>query len=360
MDKKSVVIIGGYGTFGRLIADQLTEFGTLTILGRDRAQGKLFADSISAEFALCDTRNLDELRRAVKGKYLAINASGPFYAGDYSIPQVCIEEGCHFIDLADGRDYLAGFSTLDALAKEKNVFACTGASTTPAITYALGKEIENKHPDIRSIFVYLTVGNRNKPGASTLASILSHVGTAVRVWNENRWQTYPGWSMAEFHMFPAPVGKRPVQLVNVPDLELFPALFKTERVIFKAGVQLVIFNWALSFFALVKRIFPFVFLPALTKILLAISELFSPFGNYAGAVTVTLEDHQGIKRSLSFATAQNGRRIPSSPAVLLARKVLRGESFQHGAHPCVGFVSLSEFKAFLEPFGVLYVDESNG
>ncbi len=354
MDKKSVVIIGGYGTFGRLIADQLVDYAEIKIAGRNQKTGEAFAQSIGAAFVFCDSNDSESLQKAISGAHLVINATGPFYASDYRIPETCIKHRCHYIDLADGRDFVAGFSQFDSIAKEKKVFACTGASTTPAVTYALASELMKNTDGLKSIYTHLSVGNKNKPGLATLESILSYAGTPIKVWNHSRWQEMSGWSQPEYFIFPAPVGKRRVQLCNVPDLDVFPKLFDAEKIMFKAGVELDIFNISLSFFSIFKKLLPFLRLQALGKVLLWLSGFFQPWGTYAGGVTVIFEDKNGIQKSASFVTAKNGRRIPSSPAVLLARKILREGAPDVGAFPCVKYINIQEFKDFLEPFGIEY------
>src|SRR5262245_10784819 len=128
-----VVILGGYGTFGSLIAEQLARSDVQLILaGRDAVKVQSVAASLNAGFVCCDVRNAAALTKAVSGAQLVINAAGPFQARDYSIPQLCIENGCNYIDLGDGRDYVAGISQLDESAKAHQVFVCVGASTTPA------------------------------------------------------------------------------------------------------------------------------------------------------------------------------------------------------------------------------------
>ena len=122
---------------------------------------------------------LKALRKAIKGAFLVINASGPFRANDYSTIQTCIDVGCHYIDIADGRDYVANVSRLDPDARRQNVFVCAGASTTPAITSALVSELQPHFKHIRSIKIALNAGNKNRAGVSTIATILS--STRLRV-----------------------------------------------------------------------------------------------------------------------------------------------------------------------------------
>lgn len=355
MDKYSnqeIVILGGNGTFGSLISEELVNSANVVIAGRDREKGQQFANSIGANYVPCNAKDKGSLQNAVSGAFIVINASGPFLPGDYSIPQTCMEENCHYIDIADDREYVKAFVQLDELAKERRIFSCTGASTTPAVTHALVSELSSQFPHFHSITIYLSAGNKNKPGVSTFESILSYVGTPIRVWNHSQWENFVGWGSTEYIKFPPPVGRRLVQLCNVPDLELFPELFEADKVIFKAGVELSIFNLGISVLAQFKRYIPQINLPALAGPLVKISRLLKNFGSSSGGVLVVLEDRHGNRKSLAFVASQNGPHIPSSPAVLLARKILRIGPPALGAFPCVGFVSLDEFRNYLGPFGI--------
>lgn len=354
---QKVLILGGYGTFGSLIAGELARTTNVVIAGRNQFRGQKFADSIGAVFSLCNARDETALRNTVKGAQIVINASGPFLPNDYSIPNVCLEEGCHYIDLADGRDYVKDFPKLAELAQEKDVFACTGASTAPAVTYALLSELSLTFHDIHSIKIYLIAGNKNKPGVSTFESILSYAGTEIPVWKNSQWENHMGWGLAEIFEFPPPVGKRFVQLCNVPDLELFPQLFEADQVLFKAGVELPIFNIGLSILARLKKRFPQIHLLSLAEPLIRISRLFKSFGSYSGGVLVHVEDKRGDHKSLAFVTSQNGPRIPTSPAVLLTRRLLNKDIVARGAFPCVRLISLGEFRDYLEPFGIRLVSQ---
>jgi len=357
VSEQKIVVIGGYGTFGSLISEQLRNSANVMIAGRDQMRGQKFADSIGADFVLCNAKDKRSLRNAISGALIVINASGPFLPNDYSIPHTCIEENCHYIDLADNREYVKGFKQLDSLAKGKQVFVCTGASTTPAVTYALVSELGNQLENIYSIKIYLSAGNKNKAGVSTFESILSYVGTPLQVWRNGQWEMFSGWGLPEIVNFPPPVGKRFVQLCDVPDLELFPELFEANEVTFKAGVELPIFNLALSTLAEVKKHIPQVNLARLAKPLVTVSGVFKSFGSFSGGVLVKLRDQSGNHKSLALVTSINGPRIPTAPAVLLTKNILSQGPPAHGAFLCVGFISLAEFQNYLEPFGIKLISK---
>jgi putative NADH-flavin reductase len=361
MTNSKIAVLGGYGTFGSLIAEQLAKADAqVVIAGRDAVKGQAFAASLKASFVRCDARDNASLKDAVSGAQLVINASGPFQAKDYSIPRTCIEQGCNYIDLGDGREYVAGIAQLHVSAKAQKVFVCVGASTTPAVTSAVAAELRTHFRHIRSIKVALSAGNKIQAGVSTIASILAYVGSPVRVWQDRRWRTRIGWGLGEFINFPKPVGRRRVQLCDVPDLELFPQLFEADNVVFKAGVELVFFNYAIAALAQLRRLCPSLNLPALAGPLVRVSNRFKSLGTTHGSFAVWVTGDSGQQKSLAFVAPQNGPRVPSAPAVLLARKLLAGGITAHGAFPCVGFISLAEFADQLAPFGVFIKRGENG
>jgi hypothetical protein len=53
--------------------------------------------------------------------------------------------------------------------------------------------------------------------------------------------------------------------------------------------------------------------------------------------------HSRIRTWQLTAPALDGPEIPCMAAILLARRLARGEVLQSGAFPCVGFLTLSEF-----------------
>ena len=89
---------------------------------------------------------------------------------------------------------------------------------------------------------------------------------------------------------------------------------------------------------------------------LRFSLLLYPFGSKNGglAVWVTGRDHEGRprERRMAIVTEDDGPATPSAPAILLARKLLKGELDGAGAAPCMGLLALEELMAHLNPLGV--------
>jgi hypothetical protein len=71
-------------------------------------------------------------------------------------------------------------------------------------------------------------------------------------------------------------------------------------------------------------------------------------------------DDAGRRRSLALVGRENGPRVPGSPAVLLARKLLSGRLSAVGAFPCVGFLGAADYAEFLAPYHSCLVKGEGG
>ncbi|HEX7000025.1 MAG TPA: saccharopine dehydrogenase NADP-binding domain-containing protein [Gammaproteobacteria bacterium] len=115
----SLVVLGGYGNFGRRIVAALApESGyRILIAGRSAERAERLAAEIGgrAEPLVVDRRGrsfAQELRRA--DAKIVIHTAGPFQGQDYAVPRACIEAGCHYVDLADARTFVCGIGELDS------------------------------------------------------------------------------------------------------------------------------------------------------------------------------------------------------------------------------------------------------
>ena len=62
------------------------------------------------------------------------------------------------------------------------------------------------------------------------------------------------------------------------------------------------------------------------------------------AIEATKSDGSRIRRTWYLVAKQgDGPEIPCIPAIVIARKLARGERIEPGARPCVGMMTLEEF-----------------
>lgn len=132
------IVLGGYGNFGARICRALAADRTLTIVAAGRHVTAEFRDA-EMTVAMIDIAAPDfesALRTLDPG--LVIHCAGPFQGQDYRVARASLACGAHYIDLSDGREFVAGFApAFDETAQRAHRLAVTGASTLPALSSAV-------------------------------------------------------------------------------------------------------------------------------------------------------------------------------------------------------------------------------
>lgn len=354
-----VLILGGYGNFGKRIARALAGSGTsVVIAGRDATRAQACAAELPhglAEAVAFDVRHdlperLSGIRPAV-----VVNTCGPFQTSDYSVAETCIDAGAHYIDLADGRDFVTGIAALDSRARGRGVAVISGASTVPGLSSAVIEDFRSEFAEFHTLRFGISPGQKAERGLATTQGILTYVGKPLRAHADDDAPSY-GWQDIYRQEFPQ-LGKRWMANCDIPDLDLLPLKYGFRSIRFSAGLELAPLHlglWALSW--LVRLGAP-LHLPRFANWLLKASNLFDRFGSADGGMFMVLtgldHDRRPLERSW-FIIAKDGEgpQIPTIPAIILARKAACGELDFRGASACVGLVTLDEYLRELEHYPI--------
>ena len=344
-----VLILGGYGNFGKRIASLLARKGIPVIIaGRDGAKAAALAKALPsdlAETAIFDARS--DLRRQLSiGKPLVvINTCGPFQNADYGIAQACIAGGVHYIDLADGRDFVTGITRLDADARGRNVAVISGASTVPALSSAVIEHFLPQFSAIDSMTFGIAPGQKAERGLATTQGILSYVGKKLKPCAG--YETRYGWQDIYRQHYPE-LGGRWMANCDIPDLDLLPERYGIKHIRFSAGMEIPVIHFGLWLLSWAVRLGLPIDLPRHGSALLKASNWFDVIGSADGGMHITLTggDKSGrpvTKQWFIIARDGDGPYIPTVPAVILAAKIINGSFARTGAMPCVGMLTLQEY-----------------
>ena len=241
-----VLLIGAAGVFGSRLAEGLARNGfELVLAGRDAGRAEVeaaalltaFSDAVGEAVAL-DTRTLTAADLTATGARIVVDAAGPFQGAEPRVARAAIAAGLHYVDLADGRDFVAAFTALDAAARAAGVVALTGASSTPALSNAVLDDLTRGWRRIDAVEVGISPGARAPRGPSVTRAILSWLGRPVRVFEDGAWRERTGWGGLTRRDF-GPAGTRWLSLCETPDLDILPARFRPTRgAVFMAGWSL--------------------------------------------------------------------------------------------------------------------------
>jgi hypothetical protein len=150
----------------------------------------------------------------------------------------------------------------------------------------------------------------------------------------------------------------------VPDLELWPAHYPAIRSVrFDASLELPIEHVALGALAWLVRLGLVRAPEQFASTAIALAHHLDRFGCDIGGMRVRVDGvrhdgGRGFHEWKLVARQGHGPEIPCVPAVAIARKLARGETFVAGARPCIGMMSLDDFDTAAAPFDIeWHVDE---
>jgi saccharopine dehydrogenase-like NADP-dependent oxidoreductase len=368
-----VLVLGGYGLFGGRIVRALSQDADLHVIvaGRDRARAEAFIATIDApqalmEISVIDTQAADFADRLRDlAPHLVIDTAGPFQqrtecrnaADTYRVAAAALAVGAHSIDLADSREYVCGIGALDAAAKTAGRWAISGASSVPGLHAAVIEAHRERFAEIDAVESAIAPGNRTPRGWATMLAILSYGGKPYRSLINGEWRTVYGWqSLRRARM--RDVGTRWLARCDVPDLDLLPTRYPTLLTVeFRAGVELRRMHLGLWLATWLVRAGLVRDLRRFAKPLFKLSEYWQHIGSDVGFMRVSLRgrDHDGARQRLDWtliARNGDGPQIPATAAVLLTRKLARGELPGSGATPCLDLFTLDEFLQTLDGFAM--------
>lgn len=234
----TLLILGGYGTFGGRLAELLCGEPALSLIiaGRSQAKAEAFCAGLPPgahrrAIALDRETDLDRQLSELK-PHILIDATGPFqvYGDDpYRAVRAAITAGVHYLDLADSPAFVRGIAEFDDAAKEKGLAILSGVSSFPVLTAAVVRHLAHDLKSVDSIVGGIAPSPYAGYGFNVIRAIAEYAGKPVALRRGGR--PVVGYALAEVHRYTiAPPGLVPLSpiefsLVDVPDLQLLTDLW---------------------------------------------------------------------------------------------------------------------------------------
>lgn len=360
-----VVVFGGTGHFGARICRRLArEPGLeLIITSRSAERANQLATELHGQVAKVSGAAADQEAPGFADRLreldptVVIHTAGPYQGQDYRVAEACIDAGCHYVDLADGRQFVAGFDALDAAAKDAGVVLVSGASTLPGISSAVVDQLRGRFRTIECIETSIAPAHQTPRGPGTVRAVLSYCGAPFETWRDGEWRTIHGWQDLRRQRYPS-LGRRLSGACDVPDIALFPDYVPGVRTVsFHAALEAPweqLGLWTMAWLTRVGLVRDWTrFAPQFS----ALSERLIRLGSMRGGMRITLRGTatDGVERVHHWdlvAERNHGPEIPCTPAIIVTRKLLRGELTRPGGRACLGLFTVAELMADLAGFDV--------
>ena len=356
-----VVVLGGYGTFGRRLVELLSDEPDLAIVVAGRSITK--ADALRAELssrAIVVSAEIDrngdiDVALAALRPNIFVDATGPFqvYGTEpYRIVEACLRHGVNYLDFSDASAFTSGIARFDAAARAGGIFVLSSVSSAPALSAAAARHLAEGMTCVETVESGIAPSPFAGIGRNVIEAITSYAGEPLRLLRNGQLSTAHGLTETR-RMTICPPGSLPLKsrtfaLVDVPDLtviqEVLPGLRSTW---FGAGTAPMIYLHLLVLLARLRR---FRLIPDIGTFAGLFHHVANrlTWGERRGGmfVRVTGRDEGGRAVSKSWHLLAEGDTGPSVPAMAIdaiIRQCLAGQSPAPGARHAAGELTLDDF-----------------
>lgn len=331
-----ILIAGGSGVFGRLLAREIlaTTPAQLLIAGRSRGRAERTCRELSAlgpaEPLALDLREPGALARAAHGCFAVACAAGPFQELPPGLPRAAVEAGAHWLDIADFSGWVAAILAdigLDETARAAGRSVMPGLSTVPTLSGVLARLCRARLPDATRARATLFIGNRNAKGAGAVASALrAPLDDPVSV--------------------DLPVGRRVAVRFDSPDAALLREDLGLDAE-FRAA-----FEWGPAYRAMAaaRPLARWLGHERLARLLILLSAASALFGSEGGGLQVELWNAAGARAAAAFVGA--GQRMAVLPCAVALDALLAGKPARSGVVRPASWPSIEEWAARLSARGL--------
>jgi hypothetical protein len=293
-----------------------------------------------------------------------VDASGPFqtYGTDpYRVVAAALALGINYLDLADGSDFVQGIAQFDADARARGLFVLAGVSSFPVLTAAVIRRLQHGMARIDTVTGGIAPSPYANVGLNVIRAIASYAGKPIKLMRDGRASV--GYALVETRRYTiAPPGCLPLRpirfsLVDVPDLQVLPALWPSLRSVWLgAGPVPEIWHRALNALAWAVRLRLLPTLLPLAGLMHSTMNRLS-FGEHRGGMFIALEgvvegngaDGQRLERSWHLlAEGEDGPLIPSMAAEAIIRRCLAHQTPPPGARAAATDLELADYEALFE------------
>lgn len=339
-----VLLLGGSGHFGARIFRRLARDIKIEVIAPRHSVVDITSPDLASIFGELDPD-------------VVLHAAGPYQGQDYVVARACVEAGCHYVDLADGREFVSNFSSLDAAARTAGVTLISGASTLPGISSSVVEAAKARFTKIDSIETSIAPAHKTSRGVGTIAAVLSYCGQPFTMLRDDDWDTVYGWQDLRVQRYPG-FRSRLSAVCDVPDLELMPLHVPGLRTAtFHAALEAPweqLSLWCMAWLSRLGLVRDWVqYAPAVSSI----GHRLMGFGTDRGGMHIRMTGSGPGDSNLCVdwyvvALSNHGPEIPCTPSIVVTKKLLSGEISKRGAFACWNRFSIEELLEELADFDV--------
>lgn len=164
MMNKNILIIGGYGTVGRVISRHLSELfpNKIIVAGRDFPKAERLAKELNGRVSPVKFDVLTEKNSMILAHIRLVIMCVD--QKDTTFIENCISKGIHYIDITAENDFFKKVQLLHEKALLNNAKVLLSVGLAPGISNLLAQNVINRSPNCTEVDLYVLLGLGEKHG----------------------------------------------------------------------------------------------------------------------------------------------------------------------------------------------------
>ena len=202
MNRKRVLIAGGYGTVSSVVSEHLAKDENIlpVIAGRNKKKAAELAKLLDAEYRTIDVTDKQGMTTVLEDIAIVINCfSGPFTNFPIDFPMLAAQKGVHYLDVAGSYEYAERFLTLNELAMKNKATLITALGANPGIPGIVLMKEGTEFDKLESGKLYFVLGARfDGVSVSSLKELNHMFNVKPLIWDKSHWVKPKISSMKEY------------------------------------------------------------------------------------------------------------------------------------------------------------------
>jgi len=248
---KQILVIGGYGKVGRVIASQLAEQfpGRVIAAGRNAHKAEeLFRQSGGKiKPQTLDINSVPDYDKLFEEVGLVVMCLDQKSA---ELAHQTIRRGIHYIDITASYPIISKIEALQNVASNSGSTAVLSVGLAPGLTNLLAKHCQSKIPEMATADIFVLLGLGEAHGEAAIRWIFENLDTEFSVYNHGQTNTVKSFEDGQKTVFPGLRGIRTAYRFNFSDQHVLPHTRGFHRVSTRLCFDSA---WFTSIFSWMKR-----------------------------------------------------------------------------------------------------------
>jgi len=218
-----ILIVGGYGNVGRMIALELADLfpGQVIVAGRNYDKATKLAEStgmkvLPMKLDVCNADAVYALPDDIRLVIMCIDLPNAAFVKN------CLLRGIHYIDITANYELLCGIESLDSEAREGNATTVVSVGLAPGLTNLLAAHCKSRFEQVECADIFVLLGLGEAHGEAAIRWTIENFNCAFSIQEKGATRVVESFAEGKQTIFPQGINKRTAYRFNFSDQQVIP------------------------------------------------------------------------------------------------------------------------------------------